>query len=398
MILNKIFISKFQYVGFLFTVVLGLFLQSTSTLAAPPALTDEELERFEVIDTLEGNNDQRLDGFTPLPTFVVSDRDASEAQPEFINPINNPLHLNFARHHVIPIRTVGRFFDLIYGYELYGRADVELFRRFSNSMAVGAHTYHRELLRMHNNRPWEFLDNTDSVRVEWLWTRQYDLYDHGYDDGDTRRQRNAHTLARNVASFFRTIAENSNFDDVNLHIPAPARPPELDQGTDAGRIFNEDVYRWVAYIPWNIFIGYDNRSDDPGEGFEQNAGRIISSEQFGLLSTLYVFMSIALDESNDTRTRANAVAEGMEQIMSLNSRFPFYTNHRPANWIQDGDRYRLDTNGPQNDLTRVAVLNDILTTTEPSLDDYIEVEEEFDSDAIIRSIIVMMISSSSFFL
>ncbi|AZC39470.1 hypothetical protein C4K37_5105 [Pseudomonas chlororaphis subsp. piscium] len=92
--------------------------------------------------------------------------------------------------------------------------------------------------------------------------------------------------------------------------------------------------QFYAWIPGNLFIGPNNRSDDPHDGFESGAGVVVGSGTFSILSRLYSNMN---RYNNGDDSVLNAIVVDLTKIASHKK---IYTL-RAEDWEFIGGKYRL---------------------------------------------------------
>lgn len=101
----------------------------------------------------------------------------------------------------------------------------------------------------------------------------------------------------------------------------------------------ESFYAWM---PWNLFIGPEGgrRTDDPGEGFEENAQYIINdNERFQRLRQTYDDM-LAYNANRDTPT-LRRILENLSRLSRRQRVYQLNANH----WESVGNNYRIRQGG-----------------------------------------------------
>ncbi|WP_146011709.1 MULTISPECIES: hypothetical protein [Burkholderia] len=95
----------------------------------------------------------------------------------------------------------------------------------------------------------------------------------------------------------------------------------------------QEFYTW---LPGNLFIGPNNRSDDPGEGFEEGAVEIVGQNAFNTLSSVYQNM---VRYNNGDQSVLGSIATGLTQIADRRSVYPLYS----GDWQYVNGEYRIKT-------------------------------------------------------
>ena len=109
-------------------------------------------------------------------------------------------------------------------------------------------------------------------------------------------------------------------------------------GENVDAAFRDTLASCVTWIPWNIFIGPGLRDDDPGDGFEENAGYIVGKERFGHISELNIF--IQNYKGNCSKNNALVVAV---KLLFLSLNYSDYIDYNRDQWDCDPDngKYRI---------------------------------------------------------
>lgn len=95
----------------------------------------------------------------------------------------------------------------------------------------------------------------------------------------------------------------------------------------------EQFYVW---LPGNLFIGPNNRSDDPGEGFENHADVVIGSQDFDRLYRTYENMILYINGNE------NVLSSIRTDLTAIAARRSVYTLDS-TNWEYVNGKYRLRT-------------------------------------------------------
>lgn len=114
---------------------------------------------------------------------------------------------------------------------------------------------------------------------------------------------------------------------------------QLDEGGSFHRL-TQVLHTMFVWMPGNIFYGPSlyRRSDDPRGEFEANAIHIVGDKHFRRLQALHKSMLNFITDRERTRSipTMNSIFRRLEQIHRME---PFAYN--PFQWIQDGDLYRI---------------------------------------------------------
>lgn len=107
--------------------------------------------------------------------------------------------------------------------------------------------------------------------------------------------------------------------------------------------------QFYAWLPGNLFIGPNNRSDDPGEGFESNAAVVVGTANFDILSRAYG--NILLYLSNNDDSLLNSISADLTRISQRQNVYSL----NPESWEYINGKYRLSnqrkllSNNPPDD-------------------------------------------------
>lgn len=120
---------------------------------------------------------------------------------------------------------------------------------------------------------------------------------------------------------------DKSMDDVReMWRKVQAKPDEEPEDRVSFRAM-QDMYQWFR---GNIFEGPSGRSDDPGEGFEQKADRVVKAEHFETANTLNENIKNYLDP-NHTGNKNKLIKNINTNIISLTKR-PRMHPYNPDNW------------------------------------------------------------------
>ncbi|OMO23505.1 hypothetical protein BH582_23870 [Vibrio sp. 10N.222.47.A9] len=172
----------------------------------------------------------------------------------------------------------------------------------------------------------------------------------------------------NIGGFFTTYSDNlrfyasgNNVDCGNLgndivdagnlalaHRYAFARPGGyvMAQGFDTF----EQFYVW---LPGNLFIGPNERSDDPGEGFESNANVVVGEAYFHILRRTYQNM-VRFNNGDDSPTLLNAISVDLTRIAQRRSISPLNSQ----DWVYVHGKYQLRDDGIINKVDNIKDLRE----------------------------------------
>ncbi|MGL6350319.1 MAG: hypothetical protein ACRC2U_10875 [Aeromonas sp.] len=188
-----------------------------------------------------------------------------------------------------------------------------------------------------------------------------------------------HIIPFNVLrSFYNRVAENNRFNNLggffttysnNLRFYASGNSIDCgDLGNDlidAGNLALAHRYnlarpggnvmapgfdtfeQFYAWLPGNLFIGPNQRWDDPSEGFESNAHVVVGAAHFDTLSRAYQNM-IRFNNGDDSPSLLNAISVDLSRIAQRRNVFSL----NPQNWAYVNGKYKLrDTRLNKGDYT-----------------------------------------------
>ncbi|RDL15183.1 hypothetical protein [Serratia fonticola] len=98
----------------------------------------------------------------------------------------------------------------------------------------------------------------------------------------------------------------------------------------------EDFYTW---LPGNIFIGPNSRSDDPHEGFEEDAHVIVGTATFDTLSRLNSDMQKYIDSDGNDTNLLRSISNNLSQIAARKSMYQL----KRENWVYTHGNYKINT-------------------------------------------------------
>lgn len=120
----------------------------------------------------------------------------------------------------------------------------------------------------------------------------------------------------------------------------PGRPPA---GVDT-------LQQFIAWIPGNLFIGPTNRSDDPGNRFEDNSEVVIGTGRFLFMRRLYTNMvQYNLNIADGHHFNNNELIPIIATDLSRLAQTRRVIQLNSANWVKDGTKYRLKKEFPKGD-------------------------------------------------
>lgn len=96
--------------------------------------------------------------------------------------------------------------------------------------------------------------------------------------------------------------------------------------------------QFYAWLPGNLFIGPNNRSDDPSDGFESNARVVVGDENFNILSRTYNNM---IRYNNGDNSVLNSITSDLSRIANRRTVYSL----RADDWEFVNGKYRLRTTG-----------------------------------------------------
>lgn len=155
---------------------------------------------------------------------------------------------------------------------------------------------------------------------------------------------------RNLSGFFNTYSNNlylyagsNGIDCVRLgHDLVDAGNLGLAQGYGMARAGGSnhalgfDTFeQFYAWLPGNLFIGPNNRSDDPEENFELNASVIVGTTNFDILYRAYQDMNLYLSTNDDSLL--NSIAVNLSKISNRKSIYELNAN----DWEFVNGKYRI---------------------------------------------------------
>jgi hypothetical protein len=177
-----------------------------------------------------------------------------------------------------------------------------------------------------------------------------------------------HIIPFNVLrSFYNRLAENNRFANVggfftaysnNLRFYASGN--NIDCGSlgndliDAGNLALAHRYnlarpggdvmapgfdtfeQFYAWLPGNLFIGPNERSDDPEDGFESNAHVVVGTAYFDTLSRAYQNI-LRFNNGDDSPSLLNAISVDLTRIAQRRTVFSLNTQ----DWTYEHGRYQL---------------------------------------------------------
>lgn len=136
----------------------------------------------------------------------------------------------------------------------------------------------------------------------------------------------------NCGSFYNDLHDAGNL--VQAMALGMARPGGQER-PDAFATF-EDFYNW---LPGNIFIGPNSRSDDPHEGFEENAHVIVGAATFDILASININMQRYIESDGNDTTLLNAINRCLIIIAARKSMYQLNRD----NWVLKNGKYKLNT-------------------------------------------------------
>lgn len=100
--------------------------------------------------------------------------------------------------------------------------------------------------------------------------------------------------------------------------------------------------QFYAWLPGNLFIGPNNRSDDPMDRFESNARVVVGDENFNILSRTYNNM---IRYNNGDNSLLNSITSDLSRIANRRTVYSL----RAGDWEFVNGKYRLRTTGKFTD-------------------------------------------------
>lgn len=132
-------------------------------------------------------------------------------------------------------------------------------------------------------------------------------------------------LKHNAQNILDGTNDSVHLGDLNQYIDAAINPNLPNQAT-----IEDILVSCTSWIPWNIFIGPTNRSDDPGNEFEYGAQYIINDYLYEQLDKLYQDLTIYF-QGHD----ANLAGRISMTLWELSELFPNVTAFNISQWIYD---------------------------------------------------------------
>ncbi|MBF7997512.1 hypothetical protein [Rahnella laticis] len=96
----------------------------------------------------------------------------------------------------------------------------------------------------------------------------------------------------------------------------------------------EQFYTW---LPGNLFIGPNNRSDDPSDGFETGAAVVVGTSNFIILNRLYMNMLDYI--RNGDNSLLNSITSDLNRVAARKRVYQL----DPQNWLYVNGKYKLNT-------------------------------------------------------
>ncbi|MCA6220982.1 hypothetical protein [Photorhabdus antumapuensis] len=100
--------------------------------------------------------------------------------------------------------------------------------------------------------------------------------------------------------------------------------------------------QFYAWLPGNLFIGPNNRSDDPGPGFESNAAVVIGEANFNLVSRLYRNMMDYM--STNDESLLNGITADLSRLAQIRGVYSLQSQ----DWEYVNGQYRLRRGGKES--------------------------------------------------
>jgi hypothetical protein len=176
-------------------------------------------------------------------------------------------------------------------------------------------------------------------------------------------------MFRRVRSFFASYADNLHFyassngincqslgndliDAANL---AQALGFGMARGHGTGLPLGYDTFeQFYTWLPGNLFIGPNQRLDDPGEGFESNSAMVVGADNYIILRRAYENM---VRYNNGDDSVLGSIAADLNKISQRRSVYSL----DPSNWVYVNGYYKLRTDTPAP-LTPSSLTTQTLTT------------------------------------
>ncbi|MFQ3243458.1 MAG: hypothetical protein ACI9SP_000076 [Arenicella sp.] len=218
--------------------------------------------------------------YTNLPNYNAN----LSANNQDNTAVQGPYHVHVSRHHIIPYNVLQRFYNAVQ-------------RQNSISRLSG------------------FLKALAKTAPLW-YGRQ------GNAPGAARCGANVYE-----AGYFAVALANNWYT-------------QSDDNQPTGEVLEQfnSFYEFYTWMPWNLFIGPEGaiRSDDPGEGFENNAHVVIGQTTFNTINALYQDMLSYITNPNNT-----VLARISQSLSRLAARRAVYALNR-GDWVLRNGRWQLD--------------------------------------------------------
>lgn len=111
----------------------------------------------------------------------------------------------------------------------------------------------------------------------------------------------------------------------------------------------EQFYTW---LPGNLFIGPNNRSDDPGDGFETGAAAVVGTGNFIILNRVYTNMLTYIANKDDSLL--NSITADLNRIAARQRVYQL----DPQNWLYVDGKYKLSTGTKSRAKTSTHIMSD----------------------------------------
>ncbi|MCC8383822.1 hypothetical protein GPY51_14505 [Photorhabdus laumondii subsp. laumondii] len=115
--------------------------------------------------------------------------------------------------------------------------------------------------------------------------------------------------------------------------------------------------QFYAWLPGNLFIGPNNRSDDPGSEFESNAAVVVGNENFALLSRLNRNMRRYVEE--DDGSVLNGISADLSRLAQIRGVYSL----QAQDWEYVNGRYRLRRDSKESFIDTTNSYDDYLEST-----------------------------------
>ncbi|AQS39966.1 hypothetical protein Sps_04885 [Shewanella psychrophila] len=158
---------------------------------------------------------------------------------------------------------------------------------------------------------------------------------------------------RNLKGFFNSYANNLHFFAGNGGVDCESLGNDL---VEAGNLAMSQGYgtatpggetyalgfdtfnQFYAWLPGNLFIGPNNREDDPNNAFESNVGVVVGTTNFQILSRLNRNMGLFIDNNDDSLLPS--ISADLSRIARRRTVYQL----NPSDWERgNGSSYRLRT-------------------------------------------------------